>query len=585
MDLNKLTLESLLLQLLQEELIDKDQQAEARLKASRYAGAHPITQVGELSLIATNKPSLKLTSEYLTEWYANKVQIAYLRLDPLKIDVDAVASVMSLKFAERHNILAVKIDNKKLIIATSRPDQQDWVKDLSHVTKKVIQLVISEPAAIKRFTKEFYTLSLSVKHASKTEFGGKSSVGNLEQLVELGKMGEADANDKHIVRVVDWILTYAFEQRASDIHIEPRRDKGFIRFRIDGVLHNVHDLPIDITKAVISRLKILGRMDVAEKRRPLDGRIKTKDLQGEEIELRLSTMPTAFGEKFVGRIFDPTVLLRDFNELGMNAQDKAQWHSLIKQPTGIVLVTGPTGSGKTTTLYTSLKLMATSEVNVCTLEDPIEMVEPSFNQMQVNHDIGLDFASGIRSLLRQDPDIIMVGEIRDAETAEMAVQAALTGHLVISTLHTNDAPLAITRMLEIGVPGYLINATLLGVMAQRLVRVLCANCKVETNISEHDWANFIKPFDLPYPQVTYKAKGCDECRNSGFKGRAGLYEMLMVDKTTRALIRDEADATQIRQAGIDEGMRVLRISGALKVAEGVTTIEEVLRVAPQNDDR
>ncbi|MFT5520538.1 MAG: general secretion pathway protein E, partial [Enterobacterales bacterium] len=383
MDLKKLTLESLLLQLLQEGLIDKNQQSEIRLKSSRNVGAHPITQVGEITLSAYNNPSLKLTSEYLTEWYAEKIGIPYYRLDPLKIDVDKVSSAMSLKFAQRHDILAIDVDAKNIIIATSRPDQQDWVKDLTHLTTKSVELVISEPAAIKRYTKEFYSLSHSVKHASKTEFSGKSSVSNLEQLVELGKVGEPDANDQHIIRVVDWILTYAFEQRASDIHIEPRREQGHIRFRIDGVLHNVHDLPIDITKAVISRLKILGRMDVAEKRRPLDGRIKTKNLEGEEIELRLSTMPTAFGEKFVGRIFDPTVLLRDFNQLGMDSNTRKQWHSLINQPTGIVLVTGPTGSGKTTTLYTSLKKMATSEVNVCTLEDPIEMVEPSFNQMQV----------------------------------------------------------------------------------------------------------------------------------------------------------------------------------------------------------
>jgi len=499
-ELKVLTLESLLKQLLQEQLIDKNQRAEVRIKANRHPDAHPITQLGELCLTSCKNPRLKLTSEFLTEWYAEKIGLNYLRLDPLKIDVEMVASVMSLKFAQRHNILAVDVTAEKIIVASSRPDDQEWITGLEHVTKRKIELVICEPAAIKRYTKEFYSLSHSVKNAAETDFGGSSTVGNLEQLVELGKSGEPDANDQHIIRVVDWILTYAFEQRASDIHIEPRRKKGYIRFRIDGVLHNVHELPIDITKAVTSRLKILGRMDVAEKRRPLDGRIKTKNLEGEEIELRLSTMPTAFGEKFVGRIFDPSVLLRDFNALGMDELDNEKWLSLINQPTGIVLVTGPTGSGKTTTLYTSLKLLATSEVNVCTLEDPIEMVEPSFNQMQINHDIGLDFASGIRSLLRQDPDIIMVGEIRDTETAEMAVQAALTGHLVISTLHTNDAPLAITRLLEIGVPGYLINATLLGIMAQRLVRVLCPECKLESEIEESDWHEFIKPFDLPLPE-------------------------------------------------------------------------------------
>ncbi len=583
-ELKSLTLESLLKQLLQEKLIDEGLRAEVRLKASRHLDEHPITQIGELDLVSSYNPRLKLTSEFLTEWYAEKSGINYLRLDPLKIDVEKVASVMSLKFAQRHNILAVEVSSDKIVVATSRPDDNDWINGLEHVTKRKVVLAISEPAAIKRYTKEFYTLSHSVKNASETEFGGASTVGNLEQLVELGISGEPDANDQHIVRVVDWILSYAFEQRASDIHIEPRREKGYIRFRIDGVLHNVHDLPIDITKAVTSRLKILGRMDVAEKRRPLDGRIKTKNLYGDEIELRLSTMPTAFGEKFVGRIFDPTVLLRDFHELGMDDRDRDQWLSLINQPTGIVLVTGPTGSGKTTTLYTSLKLLATPQVNVCTLEDPIEMVEPSFNQMQVNHDIGLDFASGIRSLLRQDPDIIMVGEIRDTETAEMAVQAALTGHLVISTLHTNDAPLAITRLLEIGVPGYLINATLLGIMAQRLVRVLCPDCKLESKINPNDWCDFIKPFELPIPEKTYKPNGCDECRNTGFKGRAGVYELLMVTSSIRKLIRDQADASTIRSTGLDQEMNLLRISGALKVIEGLTTLDEVLRIAPPRED-
>lgn len=578
-----LTLEELLKQLLEADLITSNQRAEIRLKANRNPGAHPITQVGSLGLETPKKPFLKITGEFLSEWQADKLGMTYLRLDPLKIDVEEVAAVMSLKFAQRHNILAVAVDDDSITIATSRPDDQDWISGLEHVTQKSVKLVFVDPATIKRYTREFYSLSHSVKHASGTDFGSRSSVSNLEQLVELGQMAEPDANDQHIIRVVDWILSYAFEQRASDIHIEPRRDKGDIRFRIDGVLHNVHELPIDIIKAVISRLKILGRMDVAEKRRPLDGRIKTKNLDGDEIELRLSTMPTAFGEKFVGRIFDPTVLLRNFNELGMDEKDKNLWQSLIKQPTGIVLVTGPTGSGKTTTLYTSLKLLATSEVNVCTLEDPIEMVEPSFNQMQVNHDIGLDFASGIRSLLRQDPDIIMVGEIRDAETAEMAVQAALTGHLVISTLHTNDAPLAITRLLEIGVPGYLINATLLGVMAQRLVRVLCPDCKKEASIDENDWKTFVHPVDIAVPEKVYQPVGCDECRNSGFRGRAGLYEMLTVNKSIRTLIRDEGDASQIRAAAIDNGMNLLRISGAMKVAEGLTTLEEVMRVAPASE--
>ena len=578
----KLTQEQLVFMLAEDGLLSEQQKAEIRLKSKRHIDEHPIRQIGELGLKSALDVTKALNSEAITKWLAGRLSIDYLRIDPLKIDVENIASVMSYKFATRHNILAVEVDADFITVAVSDTNELGWVTDLEHITQKEVRLVISEPGSIKRYTKEFYNLSHSVKRAAGTDYNNKADIGNLEQLVELTEQGEHDANDKHIIRVVDWILSYAFEQRASDIHIEPRRSKGYIRFRIDGVLHTVHDLPIDITKAVVSRLKILGRMDLAEKRRPLDGRIKTKNTDGDEIELRLSTLPTAFGEKFVGRIFDPSVLLRDFNELGMDSNEVQLWLSLVNQPTGIVLVTGPTGSGKTTTLYTSLKTLASSEVNVCTLEDPIEMVEPSFNQMQINHEIDLDFASGIRALLRQDPDIIMVGEIRDAETAEMAVQAALTGHLVISTLHTNDAPLAITRLLEIGVPSYLINATLLGVIAQRLVRMLCPDCKRPTDISDEGWHSIVGDHPIEKPLQVYEAVGCDSCRNTGYKGRAGIYEMLKVDNNISTLIRDEANARELRQSAIASGMNMLRISGAIKVAEGKTTLEEVFRVTPSS---
>lgn len=578
----KLTQEQLVFMLAEDGLLSEQQKAEIRLKSKRHIDEHPIRQIGELGLKSALDVTKALNSEAITKWLAGRLSIDYLRIDPLKIDVENIASVMSYKFATRHNILAVEVDADFITVAVSDTNELGWVTDLEHITQKEVRLVISEPGSIKRYTKEFYNLSHSVKRAAGIDYNNKADIGNLEQLVELTEQGEHDANDKHIIRVVDWILSYAFEQRASDIHIEPRRSKGYIRFRIDGVLHTVHDLPIDITKAVVSRLKILGRMDLAEKRRPLDGRIKTKNTDGDEIELRLSTLPTAFGEKFVGRIFDPSVLLRDFNELGMDSNEVQLWLSLVNQPTGIVLVTGPTGSGKTTTLYTSLKTLASSEVNVCTLEDPIEMVEPSFNQMQINHEIDLDFASGIRALLRQDPDIIMVGEIRDAETAEMAVQAALTGHLVISTLHTNDAPLAITRLLEIGVPSYLINATLLGVIAQRLVRMLCPDCKRPTDISDEGWHSIVGDHPIEKPLQVYEAVGCDSCRNTGYKGRAGIYEMLKVDNNISTLIRDEANARELRQSAIASGMNMLRISGAIKVAEGKTTLEEVFRVTPSS---
>jgi len=402
-------------------------------------------------------------------------------------------------------------------------------------------------------------------------------------MLELGELKNPDANDAHVVNIVDWLLNYAFDQRASDIHIEPRRDKGLIRFRIDGVLHHVYELPGAVNAAVTSRLKILGRMDVAEKRRPQDGRVKTKQPDGDEVELRLSTLPTAFGEKMVMRIFDPDVLLRSFQELGLGGEDYRRWQHMTRQPNGIVLVTGPTGSGKTTTLYSTLKQLATDEVNVCTIEDPIEMVEPAFNQMQVQHNIGVTFDAGVRALLRQDPDIIMIGEIRDLQTAEMAIQAALTGHLVISTLHTNDAPTAVTRLLDLGVPPYMIKATVLGIMAQRLVRTLCPHCKVEDELDQDAWQLMTRPFRARPPQKVFAPQGCLECRDTGYYGRMGIYELLPMSERVAELIKADCDAELLRKQAFKEGMRTLRLSGAQKVGAGLTTISEVLRVAPASE--
>lgn len=399
-------------------------------------------------------------------------------------------------------------------------------------------------------------------------------------MLELGSMREPDANDQHIVKIVDWLLQYAFEQRASDIHIEPRREVSNVRFRIDGVLYKVYELPQQVGAAVSSRFKILGRMDVAEKRRPQDGRLKTRMPDGGEVELRLSTLPTAFGEKLVMRIFDPEVLQKSFEQLGLANEDLNRWHGMNDMGHGIVLVTGPTGSGKTTTLYSTLRQLATPEVNVCTIEDPIEMVEGAFNQMQVNHQIELDFSTGVRALMRQDPDIIMVGEIRDLETAEMAVQAALTGHLVISTLHTNDAPSAVTRLLELGVPSYLIKGTVRGIMAQRLVRILCPHCKQAAEVDKGAWQQLTQPWKVSPPKKIYRPKGCQECRDTGYLGRQGIYEVMVLSPPLQELIQPLTDADALRKAGMQEGMRTLRLSGAARVAGGETTIEEVMRVAP-----
>ncbi len=586
-DSHKLGLDELAQQLFADELISEEQFENLQLK-SRFRDLgqlHPIVVVADLNLKAQRPPHKLLTQDFLTEWLAQKAGIPYRRVDPLKIDVASVTSVMSYAYAERNKLLPVEVSASYVVIATAEPFFCAWTQELSHILRKEIRLELASPSDVSRYLVEFYTVSRSVVGASGEEAKGPGEITNLEQMLELGKAGNLDANDQHVVNIVDWLLQYAFDQRASDIHIEPRREKGNIRFRIDGMLHLVYQLPSPVMAAVISRLKILGRMDLAEKRRPLDGRLKTKSPDGNEVELRLSTMPTAFGEKMVMRIFDPDVLVKNFADLGFNSTEEEQWHSMIQQPNGIILVTGPTGSGKTTTLYSTLKYLARPELNICTIEDPIEMVVPDFNQMQVQQNIDLGFADGVKALLRQDPDIIMVGEIRDMETAEMAIQAALTGHLVISTLHTNDAVSAITRLIDIGVPHYMISATLLGVVAQRLVRTLCPHCKQPVEPDAEMWSTLSRPWKSNMPARVAGPVGCLECRQTGYAGRMGIYEMLLISGRIKKLINSEdADLAAIRQQAQKEGMRPLRISGIQKVANGVTSLDEVFRVAPPYGD-
>ena len=546
------------------------------------AKLHPLEFIAGQNVDDLGRPGKTLDLDSLSRWLASESDQPWYRIDPLKINVSAVTPLMSFAFAQRHRILAVEVNDREVTIASAQPFVQSWEDNLRHVLKRDIRRVIANPEDLQRYSVEFYRLARSVTGANATDQKA-SSVGNFEQLLNLGSMSqEPDANDAHVVNIVDWLFQYAFEQRASDIHIEPRRDSGCVRLRIDGVLHTVYQFPIQVTMAVVSRLKTLGRMNVAEKRKPQDGRIKTRAPKGNEVELRLSTLPTAFGEKMVMRIFDPDVLLRSFDQLGFSAEDQRRWQQMVSQPNGIVLVTGPTGSGKTTTLYTTLKQLATPQVNVCTIEDPIEMVEDSFNQMQVQHNIDLNFASGVRALMRQDPDIIMVGEIRDLETAEMAIQAALTGHLVLSTLHTNDAPSAVSRLIELGVAPYLIKATVLGVMAQRLVRTLCPHCKAPAPVDEEAWTDLTQPWSAPLPTRSHAAAGCLECRETGYRGRAGVYELMMLSDGIKALIHNDTDIAQLRRQAYKEGMHSLRLSGAQKVGAGLTTIEEVLRVTPNS---
>ena len=541
---------------------------------------HPIEIIANEPVDDQAHAEQVLDLETLTHWLCEKAKQPYRRIDPLKIDSQVITRVMSYEFAKRHQLLALEVRDDEVVITSAEPYMHGWEATISQSQLgKVITRVISNPADIRRYTTEFYNMAKSVSKANALGMN-TSSLSNLEAMLELGQGDAMEANDAHIVNIVDWLLGYAFTQRASDIHLEPRREKGRVRFRIDGVLHLVYELPSSVMTAVTSRIKVLGRMDVAEKRKPQDGRLKTKTQDGHEIELRLSTLPTAFGEKMVMRIFDPDILLQSFEALGLANDDYDRWVKMTKNPNGIVLVTGPTGSGKTTTLYSSLKQLATEEVNVCTIEDPIEMVEPSFNQMQVQQNIDLGFADGVRALLRQDPDIIMVGEVRDLETADMAIQAALTGHLVISTLHTNDAPSAITRLLELGVAPYLIKATVLGIMAQRLVRTLCSNCKALGESDGAGWQTLIAPWKMAMPKNMYHPVGCLECRDTGFRGREGIYELLPLTDKIKSIIGSGTEIGKLRLQAMKEGMKTLRLSGAIKVAAGKTTVNEVLRVAP-----
>ncbi|QYF91904.1 GspE/PulE family protein [Massilia sp. PAMC28688] len=540
---------------------------------------HPLAAVAHCKLVSEREPGRLMTLDVLTEWFAGKVKLTFIRIDPLKIDFTKVADVMSASYAARFNILPVEMTPTKLVVATADPFAIEWEREIAKVARRDVELVIANPLDISQYISQFFSLAKSIRDANKSKGQDLALRNNFEQLVELGKSNKLDANDQHIVNIVDWLWQYAFEQRASDIHLEPKREIASIRFRIDGVLHQVYQVPAVVMIAMTARIKLLGRMDVIEKRRPQDGRIKTRTLGGQEVELRLATMPTAFGEKLVMRIFDPEVVVKTLPELGFPTDDAMRWDSLTVRPHGIILVTGPTGSGKTTTLYTTLKALATSEVNVCTVEDPIEMVEPSFNQMQVQPGIDLSFADGVKALMRQDPDIIMVGEIRDLATAEMAIQAALTGHLVLSTLHTNDAPAAVMRLLELGVPHYLLEATLIGIMAQRLVRTLCPHCKKDDGEVKDDvWDSIGGAWKLPKPEKVYRPIGCPECRQTGYRGRTGLYELLTVSEGFTSMIGAQTDLNALRARAVEDGMKPLRIAGAYKIMEGVTTAEEVLKV-------
>jgi general secretion pathway protein E len=520
-------------------------------------------------------PGRILTEDIITEAVAKFAGLPFKKIDPLKLNPEVTTQILSRAFARRTVSVPVERDDDKLTLAVADPFNLEVIENIERMGYKVTRVVSPKTDILKIIT-EFYGFRSSVTAAAK-EISSDVDLGNLEQFVKMKAVSEIEATDKHIVNAVEYLFRYAFDQRASDIHVEPKRDTSEVRFRIDGMLHTIHKIPKAVHPAFVSRVKMLSRMDIAEKRRPQDGRIKT-EYKGREVELRISTMPTAFGEKIVVRIFDPDILLQALEEIGFAPREYELFRSFIARPHGIVLVTGPTGSGKTTTLYSALKTVATPEVNVVTIEDPIEMVHDAFNQVSVQPHIGITFASTLRTILRQDPDIIMVGEIRDLETAENAVQAALTGHLVFSTLHTNDAASSMTRLLDLGMAPYLVSSTVIGVMAQRLVRKICKQCEKTYELLPEEGEAVGLASEKGRKVVVKYGEGCSQCRGTGYLGRTGIFEVMEMNEKLRSIVNAKGDAELIRKAAIADGMVTLRESAVRKMLNGDTTFDEVIRV-------
>ena len=562
------------------DIMVKSASQKARLQmAGKEKGKRSKKDISPAEIIASLEAEVKggkgkkLTEDLITETIAKDVSYEYLKIDPLKLDLKIVTSYISRPFANKHLVIPVAEENGVVTMAVVDPFNLDAVNDLKRTNKLNLKLVLSSKSDILKTLREFHGFRTSVIEAQK-EITTDLDIGNLEQFVKLKDGSEIDASDTHVVNAVEHLLQYAFDQKASDIHVEPKRENSHVRFRMDGVLHEIHVVPRALHPPIISRIKMLSRMDIAEKRRPQDGRIKT-DYNGKEIELRVSTMPVAFGEKVVIRVFDPDILLQDINSLGFYKRESQLYSSFIKRPNGIILVTGPTGSGKTTTLYSTLNELASPEKNIITLEDPIEMVMEQFNQVGVQSAIGVTFGNTLRTILRQDPDIIMVGEIRDKETAENTVQAALTGHLVLSTLHTNDAPSSITRLLDIGIPPFLLSSTIIGVIAQRLVRKICINCKEDRVLNDDEMIHL----QLPKKKfIVARGKGCTECRGTGYKGRAGVFEVMEMTDKIAQLINENASLLQLHKATRAEGLITIKQCATRKMLEGITTFEEVVNI-------
>jgi len=542
---------------------------------------NPITIIDIISFLKLDRnddPTKELDEETIFQALAEEWKIGYKKIDPLKLDLKLVTTTIPRSFAMKHLVLPVAVQDGWLTVATPNPHNLEVMEDISRVSQLKVRPVVSSKSDVTKLINELYGFRRSIAAAEEQFTGPAIDLGNLEQYVKLRKARDLPSDDRHIVNAVEHLFNYAFDQRASDIHIEPKRNISLVRLRIDGVLHPIYKLPKSVHGALVSRVKTLSGLDMAEKRRPQDGRIKIDRGQGVEAEIRVSTIPTAFGEKGVLRILDPDILIQDVRQLGMTSMDLVRYQQFINLPHGLVLVCGPTGSGKSTTLYSSLRYLSNEENNITTVEDPIEMIYEDFNQIAVQPAVGITFASILRNILRQDPDIIMVGEMRDLETAQNAIQAALTGHLVLSTLHTNDAPLAITRLVDIGVPGFLIDATLTGIVAQRLVRKICRYCSEVFEIGADELVAMGIETEKTGIIKLKKGRGCIRCRGTGYLGRVGIFEVLPITDLIRDLIAQEGSADMIRQAACKEGMVTLRENAIKKMLDGVTTYQEVIRI-------
>ena len=586
----------LITQAQRKEAVPRGEVTHARLVRQRSTGprkrtgvatdhVHPAEVIAALALGQAGDDRFPLGERAIMQALAAHVGVPYVDLDPLKIDAKLAPQLLSRPFARRHGALVIAADERLVTVAVSDPLDHALVEALEAHVRRQPRLVVSTPSDIQRLITDFYGFRGAVDAAEQQASGGVD-IGNLERYVKLKRVDEIEASDSHIVSAVEYLLHYALDQRASDVHIEPRRENSAVRMRIDGVLHNVHTLPKAVHPAIVSRIKTLARLDIAEKRRPQDGRIKTA--RGDrEVEMRVSTVAVAFGEKLVLRIFDPTAMLRDVSDLGMFDTQLTLTEKFLSRPHGLILVTGPTGSGKTSTLYAALRTVATPEVNIVTIEDPIELVVDAFNQVAVQPKIGVGFAEALRHVLRQDPDVIMVGEVRDGETAEIALQAALTGHMVLATLHTNDASSAITRLLELGVDPFVLASTLAGVVAQRLVRTICGSCRVETFLTQDQMT--LLGLDVhalraqgqdPELMVAF-GEGCVQCRSTGLLGRTGVFEVLEVDDKIRKLIVAKSSSSEIVKQARRDGLLTLREAAIKKLAKGATSFDEVLRVTTE----